>query len=224
MSCGETLGAVIDCFLKLRTAEPDAFEKLKRKKLELYPAALYADSRLVEGIYPHTLVSVCWVMMKRYKDDFPNIEGYVPNLPPDFYKRDFKEKQEYLEYHGINGIIDRAKEAHVFLLGIGTITNETYRGIKKEIGVYVDEEKFCMESNFIPMTEDGTQHEDFAKNLVGINIEDFRDIMKRTDRYVIAVAGGDKFAAIEAALQMPYFNVLVTDRGVARYLLDKWTK
>jgi len=146
----------------------------------------------------------------------------VPNLPPDFYTLGFEERQKYLEYHGINKIIEHAKDAHIFLLGIGTINNQTYRGIRRGINVCVDEKRFFVESNFIPINRNGDQHTEFAKNLVGINIEDFRTIIKQKNKYVIAVAGGkEKLETIAIALKKPYFNVLVTDRGVARYLLDK---
>ena len=48
-----------------------------------------------------------------------------------------------------------------------------------------------------------------------------RQIARQQDRYVIAIAGGEhKREAIEAALAKPYFNVLVTDERIARYLLD----
>ena len=72
------------------------------------------------------------------------------------------------------------------------------------------------------MRKDGTQHKEVEEKLIAIKLDDFRQMAKQHDRYVIAIAGGEhKREAIEAALAKPYFNVLVTDERIARYLLDR---
>lgn len=221
-ACGETLRAVIESFIKLKATDPASFEKLKGKKLEIYPSALYSDSRLIEGLFPHTLVAVWWAMMTKFEDDSPTIEAYTPSLPPNFYELDNDDRVKYLNYHGISKIIEYAKQADIFLLGIGNINDVTYHRVEKQIGVVVKEEEFAGEINYIPIRKDGSQHEEFATTLVGITINDFRNIVKQPDRYVIAVAGGKKLLAIEAALADPICNVLVTDRRIAQGLLEKW--
>lgn len=223
-SCGETLGAVIEFFIKLKALEPEAFEKLKDKKLELYPAALYADSRLIEGIYPHTLVSFWWARMRNFSDEPSNIEAYVPSLPPNFYKMDIQSRNEFLEFHGINEIISNSKKADIFLLGIGTIQGHSYKRIEKQIDIPVDDQEFYAESNFIPIRKDGSQHEEFAKHIIGLHVEDYREISKNSDQHVIAIAGGNKLEAIETALVNPFFNIFVTDRNTALHVLKTMKK
>jgi hypothetical protein len=46
MSCGDTLLAVVDNFLNLLAMDAELTRCLRQKQLELYPSALYADSRL----------------------------------------------------------------------------------------------------------------------------------------------------------------------------------
>jgi DNA-binding transcriptional regulator LsrR (DeoR family) len=75
--------------------------------------------------------------------------------------------------------------------------------------------------NYIPICKDGSQNKAVEDKLIAIKLDDFRQIARQQNRYVIAIAGGEhKREAIEAALANPYFNVLVTDEKIARYLLQ----
>jgi DNA-binding transcriptional regulator LsrR (DeoR family) len=99
--------------------------------------------------------------------------------------------------------------------------NKTYDRIQEQIGININKDEFISESNYIPIRKDGTQNKKVEDKLIAIKLDDFRNIAKQQDHYVIAIAGGeDKREAIEAALANPYFNVLVTDEKIARYLLD----
>ena len=220
MSCGDTLLAVVDNFLNLLAMDAELPRRLRQKKLELYPSALYADSRL-EACYPHTIVSILAIMMKR-RDDALDIEAHISSLPPDFYtKLEPKEMESYSSRYHITDMMDCAKESQIFLLGIGDLKNKTYDRIQEQIGININKDEFVSESNYIPICKDGTQNKEVEDKLIAIKIDDFRQLAKQQDRYVIAIAGGEhKREAIEAALAKPYFNVLVTDEKIARYLLD----
>jgi len=191
-----------------------------RKKLEVYPSALYADSRL-EACYPHTIVSILAIMMKR-RDDALDIEAHISSLPPDFYtKLEPQEMESYSSRYHIKDMMECAKQSKFFLLGIGDLKNKTYDRIQEQIGININKDVFISESNYIPVGKDGAQHKEVEEKLIAIKLDDFRQIAQQHDRYVIAIAGGEhKREAIEAALARPYFNVLVTDERIARYLLD----
>jgi deoxyribonucleoside regulator len=220
MSCGDTLLAVVDNFLNLLAMDAELSRCLRQKKLELYPSALYADSRL-EACYPHTIVSILAIMMKR-RDDTLDIEAHISSLPPDFYtKLEPKEMESYSSRYHIKDMMACAKQSKIFLLGIGDLKNKTYDRIQEQIGIDIDKDQFVSESNYIPIRKDGTQHKEVEEKLIAIKLDDFRQIAKQQDRYVVAIAGGEhKREAVEAALAKPYFNVLVTDEKIARYLLD----
>jgi DNA-binding transcriptional regulator LsrR (DeoR family) len=221
MSCGDTLLAVVENFLNLLAMDAELARCLRQKKLELYPSALYADSRL-EACYPHTIVSILAIMMKR-RDDTLDIEAHIPSLPPDFYTKLAPEEMEsYSSRYHIKDMMEYAKQSKIFLLGIGDLKNKTYDRIQEQLGIHINKDKFVSESNYIPICKDGTQHKEIEDKLIAIKIDDFRRIAKQQDCYVVAIAGGEhKREAIEAALAKPYFNVLVTDERVARYLLDR---
>lgn len=220
MSCGDTLLAVVDNFLNLLAMHADLARSLRQKKVELYPSALYADSRL-EACYPHTIVSILAIMMKR-RDDALNVEAHIPNLPPDFYtKLSPKEMESYSSRYSIKDVMECAKQSRIFLLGIGDLKNKTYERIQEQLGVSINKDEYIAESNYIPIGKDGTQHREIEDKLIAIKLDDFRKLAKQPDRYVIAIAGGEhKREAIAAALAQPYCNVLVTDEKIARYLLD----
>jgi len=220
MSCGDTLLAVVDNFLNLLAMDAELSRCLRQKKLELYPSALYADSRL-EACYPHTIVSILAIMMKR-RDDTLDIEAHISSLPPDFYtKLEPKEMESYSSRYHIKDMMACAKQSKIFLLGIGDLKNKTYDRIQEQIGIDIDKDQFVSESNYIPIRKDGTQHKEVEEKLIAIKLDDFRQIAKQQDRYVVAIAGGEhKREAVEAALAKSYFNVLVTDEKIARYLLD----
>ena len=153
MSCGDTLLAVVDNFLNLLAMDAELIRVCTRQKqLELYPSALYADSRL-EACYPHTIVSILAIMMKR-RDDTLDIEAHISSLPPDFYtKLEPKEMEGYSSRYHIKDMMECAKQSKIFLLGIGDLKNKTYDRIQEQIGININKDEFISESNYIPDTQ-----------------------------------------------------------------------
>ena len=59
-----------------------------------------------------------------------------------------------------------------------------------------------------------------TQRVIGVGALELRERAERSDRYVVAVAGGpDKTEAIRACLKGKYFNVLITDAYVAEALV-----
>ena len=175
MSCGDTLLAVVDNFLNLLAMDAELARCLRQKKLELYPSALYADSRL-EACYPHTIVSILAIMMKR-RDDTLDIEAHISSLPPDFYtKLEPKEMESYSSRYHIKDMMECAKQSKIFLLGIGDLKNKTYDRIQEQIGININKDEFISESNYIPICKDGTQNKEVEDKLIAIKLDDFRQI------------------------------------------------
>jgi DNA-binding transcriptional regulator LsrR (DeoR family) len=86
------------------------------------------------------------------------------------------------------------------------------------------------EINHIPLDARGeplidSQDPDLAaltRRVIGVGALDLRERAARTDRYVVAVAGGlEKTEAIRACLKGRYFHVLVTDAYVAEALVQR---
>ena len=174
------------------------------------------------GLPCTTFVSILAIMMKR-RDDALDIEAHISSLPPDFYtKLEPQEMENYTSRYHIKDMMECAKQAQIFLLGIGDLKNKTYDRIQEQIGININKDEFVSESNYIPICKDGTQNKEVEDKLIAIKIDDFRQIAQQQDRYVIAIAGGEHTReAIEAALAKPYFNVFVTDEKIARYLLER---
>src|SRR5919201_4117358 len=143
MSCGDTLLAVVDNFLNLLAMDADLARHLRQKKLELYPSALHADSRL-EACYPHTLLSILAIMMKR-RDDTLDIEAHISSLPPDFYtKLESKEMESYSSRYHIKDMMECAKQSKIFLIGIGDLKNKTYERIQEQIGISINKDNLFL--------------------------------------------------------------------------------
>ena len=218
MSCGATLRAVIDGFFQLLEEEPEIVEELSYKELHVYPLALYEDTDLNRD-YPH---SVVYKFAMRAAEEYRHRLHIIPHLitidktisgviGP-------KEKDELKR-----NVINKAKDADIFLLGIG-ITDSNYQVIYKDIADFpFEQNEYFGECNHIPFDGNGVQDGTFARKTFALNIDDFRAIVNNPEdrRSVIAVAGGRlKKQAIRAALVRPFCNVLVTDSEIAQYLLS----
>lgn len=220
MSCGATLGAGVESFRDLLDRDPDLLATLTGKRLQVYPSAVHADSLLDMVLYPSALVAAfTFLLMNHFKSVFP-IEGHIPSLPPQFYRQPERQRQAYVKKYQLSSLLTCMKESDIFLLGIGMTTNINFERIEQQIGIPIDRDEFPAESNNIPIRRDGTQHDEIARALLGINIEELRHTSRQPGRIVMAVAGGPrKKEAIAAAVANPYFNTLITDEENAQNLL-----
>jgi DNA-binding transcriptional regulator LsrR (DeoR family) len=72
-----------------------------------------------------------------------------------------------------------------------------------------------------PMLNDDPDLARLTQRVIGVGAAELRERSARSDRYVVAVAGGvEKQEAIRACLKGKYFNVLITDAYVAEALVQ----
>ena len=72
-----------------------------------------------------------------------------------------------------------------------------------------------------PMLNDDPALAKLTRRVIGVGPFELRERAERSDRYVVAVAGGlEKQDAIRACLKGKYFNVLITDAYVAEALVQ----
>jgi DNA-binding transcriptional regulator LsrR (DeoR family) len=141
-------------------------------------------------------------------------------LPQNFYRN-----EDVKDYHRafFKNFIEQVKQCHIFIIGIGMPKDikDIYKIITNRS---IREEDFVAESNDIPFNKDGTQDKTMAEKAIGLNIDDFRELRKSSDKHVVAVAGGCKRNAVEYSIynkKGPHFNTIVTDTEIADYLLDR---
>jgi DNA-binding transcriptional regulator LsrR (DeoR family) len=72
------------------------------------------------------------------------------------------------------------------------------------------------------MLNDDPDLNKLTRRVIGVGGADLWERAARSDRYVMAVAGGlEKQEAIRACLKGKYFNVLITDAYVAEALVQE---
>ncbi len=217
IACGETLRAVLDEFIQLvRRSDPVPTKTLEA--LEFYPTTLHSGYHL-SAIHPATLVSsLSMVTFGAFK-----IDAYATSLPEGFYDLPADERSDYRRRWRVDELVDRAAQADVFVLGIGTTDSESYRDIVATLKIEDWEKekgKFVAEVAYTPIDAEGMVAERVAEKAVGVSLDRLRNAARMKGKHVIGVAGGiAKDRAIEAAIKAGAFNYLVTDEAVAEYLL-----
>ncbi|MDL1957365.1 MAG: hypothetical protein LWW95_10050 [Candidatus Desulfofervidus auxilii] len=213
LGCGRTLSNLIV------NLQPQRFSKLKIYPLSITPMVKVA------GLSSNVLVEQ---MVSKY----PDAEAFnLPSVPAS--SREEYEK-EYLKIPEVKKIYEESQNVDIFLVGIGSIELETpgfaqlaylNKGITpeelKKKGVVAEINMAPIYENGEPLLEVGEDElKELAKRVIGITLSQLREMAKRDDKWVIAVAGGEeKIQAIKAALKGKYFNVLITDSFVARELV-----
>jgi len=213
LGCGRTLSNLIV------NLQPQRFSKLKIYPLSITPMVKVA------GLSSNVLVEQ---MVSKY----PDAEAFnLPSVPAS--SREEYEK-EYLKIPEVKKIYEESQNVDIFLVGIGSIELETpgfaqlaylNKGITpeelKKKGVVAEINMAPLYENGEPLLEVGEDElKELAKRVIGITLSQLREMAKRDDKWVIAVAGGEeKIQAIKAALKGKYFNVLITDSFVARELV-----
>jgi DNA-binding transcriptional regulator LsrR (DeoR family) len=103
---------------------------------------------------------------------------------------------------------------------------------QQELGLGADELRakgMVGEINHIPIDAQGEpllnkdpHLKKLTRRVIGVGPFELRERAERSDRYVVAVAGGlEKAEAIRACLKGRYFNVLVTDAYAAEILVQE---
>jgi DNA-binding transcriptional regulator LsrR (DeoR family) len=225
MACGDSLVSLVIRFATYLEQEPAALRELKHKEMTFYPLNLFWGPKLEYGanLYPAVLVIAAATLFIKLGC---KVSAYAPQPPPSFYsesetsKRKEHERQiaHYMRY------LQEAKQADIFLIGIGMgIQDHKYRRLLEALNGkrHLQSSEIVGELNYQPFDA----HGQFIKlpKLLAVTADELVALAK-TNKRVIAVAGGDKkIPAITALLKrtsLP-FNVLITDESVAEKILEQ---
>lgn len=228
VSCGETLAATVDEFMRLLLEKDARMDEGAKRTLQVFPLTLHADYRLM-FVYPTTVVTALSRLTGRLRNY--DLAAYATSLPIDFHSRDGRSKEQYasdraefLQRSQVQELIlDEARIADIFLCGIGTTDNDVYRTILKRLDSKLESpERYAAEVGYVPILADGRYSKEVAAEVVGVSIDQLKHAAASRNKHVIAVAGGEKKKeAVRAALKAKCFNVLITDEVVAAHLLSK---
>ena len=224
MACGDSLVSLVIRFATYLEQEPAALRELQRKEITLYPLNLFWGPKLEYGanFYPAVLVIAAATLLIKLGC---KVSAYAPQPPLSFYseseagKKREREQQiaDYARY------LEEAKEADVFLVGIGMgIQDPKYRRLLETLNGkrHLSSREVVGELNYQPF--DGNGQFLTLPRLLAVTADELM-VLAKTRKRIIAVAGGDKkVPAITALLRrtsLP-FNVLITDETVAEGILE----
>ncbi|MEN2985324.1 MAG: fructose-1,6-bisphosphate aldolase/phosphatase [Thermodesulfovibrionaceae bacterium] len=216
VGCGRSIGTLIT------NLTPKMFSNLK-----IYPLSVTPTLEAVE-YSSNVLVGH---MAAKYPD---SLAFNLPSVPVANMK-EYEEK--YLINPEAKKIYEESQDVDIFLVGIGAVEFKTpgfahiaylYEGVSPEElrkrGVLAEINFFPLYKDGKPLTEAKTADKtlrQLAQRIVGVSLQRLKEMAKRSDKYVIAVSGGvEKVEAIKTALKGEYFNVLITDVGVAERILE----
>jgi DNA-binding transcriptional regulator LsrR (DeoR family) len=143
-------------------------------------------------------------------------EGYF--LPVPYIAASVKEKQTLLAQSSVQDLLDLARQADVYIIGIGTIEGDAH---VRQVGMVSEEEWHelhglgavgdvmgsFVNTEGVPVKSDVNQHS------VGLHIDDLKG------RPVVAVVGGDsKGAAVLGALNTGIITDLILGERSARHI------
>lgn len=232
LACGRTLERMIEALTPQRFAgmkeggngaqEPGDEEAA----LKLFPLNVATTPQFV-SYFPNQLVAM---MQAKYNGaDAYNLQ--VPRAAPDENVDTSEGKRAYLAKYGILEHFDDARDADVFVVGIGSVEdfNPGYvQELKsREVEVELLKKRTLGEINYQPFDDKRFLTDEdipgILRGLFAVEIEDIRKASRDPNKRVIAVACGlKKLKVIRASLNrnLICYDVLMTDEGVARDLAE----
>ena len=225
LACGDTVRRTIHEFFELLKEEPENKEILASKTLAVYPASIHADYRL-SPVYPCAAVALFDVLAA--ESTWPDVvEAFTPNLPQAFYERyDTPDKiVGYCVDAGLQPIVDEARSADVFVIGLGSTGGNNYRSILNSMdGAIEDSSRISddvAELLFVPLDKQSNPDQEISDRIVGIVPDDLRRAIN-DGRTVLGVFGGSKESLVGCLVRTdPYMNVYITDSSCARAMIDE---
>jgi DNA-binding transcriptional regulator LsrR (DeoR family) len=206
----------------------------------LYYLITYLEPERLTGVhlYPLTLTPILTMpgltanaMVGMMSTKYPDATAYnLPTIPVSSqaeYEKQMAANPEMLK------IYRDIWEVDILVLGVGYLTGPLpgFRALaQQEMGLTAADlaaKGVVAEINHTPIGADGEpmldgKDADLAKltrRVIGVGALELRERAARSDRFVVAVAGGlEKQEAIRACLKGRYFNVLITDAYVAEAL------
>lgn len=215
LSCGFTLYHTIR-----------ALRERRLRDLALYP--LSGESTLEQvDLFPNTLVGM---MAAKYR---PHVRAYALPVQHLVSARQIeRERRRLLRNTGIRAIFEAAQSVDVALVGIGLVAEGTpgFCTLAEAFGLSVKRLRqlgVVGEINYQPIDAEGRivdrpELRALMHRVLSVEGERLRELARRDDRWVIAVAGGrPKLDAVRGALRGRFVNVLVTDADCAGALLGR---
>ena len=215
LSCGFTLYHTIR-----------ALRERRLRDLALYP--LSGESTLEQvDLFPNTLVGM---MAAKYR---PHVRAYALPVQHLVSARQIeRERRRLLRNAGIRAIFEAAQSVDVALVGIGLVAEGTpgFCTLAEAFGLSVKRLRqlgVVGEINYQPIDAEGRivdrpELRALMHRVLSVEGERLRELARRDDRWVIAVAGGrPKLDAVRGALRGRFVNVLVTDADCAAALLGR---
>lgn len=215
LSCGFTL------YQTIRQLRERRF-----RDLALYPLSGESTLRQVD-LFPNTLVGM---MAAKYR---PHVQAYALPVQHLLSLGEIeRERRRLLRDPEIRTIYDAAQSVDIALVGIGMIGEETpgFCSLAESYGVSVKRLRqlgVVGEINYQPFDREGRivdrpELRVLMRRILSVGGDRLQALSKRSDRYVVAMAGGRaKLEAVRGALAGHFMNVLVTDEDVATLLLRK---
>jgi DNA-binding transcriptional regulator LsrR (DeoR family) len=227
LACGSTLQALV------QNLKPGQFSNLS-----IYPLNV-ADGPAFASQFPNQLAAV---MKTTYQNGLrrPGDERIVAfsfqvspiglvNGGVGFTSE--AEKRECLDRHGLRAAFEEALDAHIYLIGIGSVDdlNDGFVTVMRErdIDLGAIERKALGEINYQPFGDEGFLTDEDVPGVVskyiGVSWRHLQEMANSPAKHVIAVAcGRRKVRAIQRSLQpdIRCYDILVTDEGVAREVLS----
>lgn len=212
LSCGFTLYETIR---HLRPA--------RVRGLALYP--LSGESTLTQvDLFPNTLVGM---MAAKYR---PHVRAFALPVQHLVSLREIERaRRRLLRDRAVRDIYEAAQDVDVALVGVGLIAGRTpgFCSLAESYGVGVGRLRalgVVGEINYQPFDAGGhvvdrPELRVLMRRILSVDAGRLQSLSRRTDRRVVAVAGGRaKVAAVRGALRGRLMNVLVTDEDCARAL------
>jgi DNA-binding transcriptional regulator LsrR (DeoR family) len=215
LSCGFTLYQTIR-----------ALRERRFRDLVLYPLSGESTLKLVD-LFPNTLVGM---MAAKYR---PHVTAYaLPVQHLGSLVEIERARRRLLRDPDVRRIFEAASTVDIALAGIGVIEARTpgFCSLAEAYGVSVTRLGrlgVVGEINYQPFDGDGRilDHRELralSRRVLSVDGQRLQALARRSDRHVIAIAGGaSKLPAIRAALAGRFMNVLVTDEDVAAALLGR---
>jgi fructose 1,6-bisphosphate aldolase/phosphatase len=207
----------------------------------LYFLITYLEPERLSGLhlYPLTLTPILTMpgltanaMVGMMSTKYPDTTAYnLPTIP-------VTSREDYEKQIAVNPEMQKIYrdiwEVDIMVLGIGYLTGPLpgFRALaQQELSLSAADlaaKGVVAEINHTPIDAQGdpmlnTKDKELAaltRRVIGVGALELRDRAARSDRFVVAVAGGlEKTEAIRACLKGRFFNVLITDAYVAEALV-----
>jgi DNA-binding Lrp family transcriptional regulator len=136
-ACGETvlrtIEYLIDHLKEYLITEGNYF---RHTVFNVYPSTIYGDFE-IRSFHAHMAVMFFSILVRlEIPREQMEIRAFTPQLPDDFYKFTFRDRESFLTSSRIGGFIERMKEkADIFIMGVGTAKTNEYQEILKNIDV-----------------------------------------------------------------------------------------